>query len=310
MQNTGAEFMKREMMFTKCTFCKIFEATSEHPTGWVPHYHDYTQIWYVDKGCCEHWLENKQYIMTVGDTFILPPNMEHKTILQKDTRIICCEVALESVLPQKRENEDYEQMDKSVLDLISMTMFMQRAGNMNTNFAFSPETERHVGRLMKSMLEEYNKGLVFYNDFLRVQIQELLLMFAREFELSPEHDSTVEIYTKNKALMEKAIAYINDHYADQLTLEDICKISTLSRTYFCYLFKLMTQQTFIAYLMNVRIQKAAQMLENPQLSITYIGEAVGFNDSTNFSRTFRKLIGIPPREYRRLKIAEHSPAGK
>lgn len=306
MDVPGAELMKKEVMFNKCSFCKIFEATSEHPTGGTPHYHDYTQIWYVVKGCCEHWVENKKYIMTAGDTFILPPKMEHKTILKDDTRIICCEVALENVLPSSSISKDPEQVDKSLLNLISMTIFMQKAGSMTTNFAFSPRTEGRVGNLMKSMLHEYDEGLIYCEDFLRVQIQELLLMFAREFESSSEHNSSVEIYNRNKALVEKSIAYIDSHYSETLMLEDICKISALSKTYFCYLFKMITQQTFVEYLMNTRIRNAAHMLENPQLPITYIGDAVGFNDSTNFSRTFRKVVGLSPREYRNLKIAAHS----
>ena len=154
---------------------------------------------------------------------------------------------------------------------------------------------------MKTLLREYEKEQVYYQEFLQVEIQGLLLLLAREFHQSPVHDASVEIYNQNKAIMEKAIEYIDEHYAEPLTLEQVCRLSTLSKTYFCYLFKLMTQQTFVEYILNLRIRHAAELLENSSLPITTIGGMVGFNDSTHFSRTFHRLVGMSPRSYRSLK---------
>lgn len=300
MRNAGPGIMEKTQMFGKCEFCKVFEATSEKPTGWTFHSHDYTQIWYVTKGCCEHWVEGQRYVMTCGDTFIMPPFMVHKTILRKDSAILCCEVALEDILPLKGGGGSAA-VSATVLDQIFITLLMQRAGHLKTDFAFSPETEQSVCLLLENMLREYNEEQLYYQDFLRVQIQELLLLFAREFETSPEYNASVVVYNKNKVFVERAIQYIGDHYAEPLTLERVCKVSTLSKTNFCYLFKLMTRQTFVEYLVNLRIRKAKDMLVVPSFSITYIGEAVGFNDSTHFSRTFHKITGVSPREFRALK---------
>ena len=76
------------------------------------------------------------------------------------------------------------------------------------------------------------------------------------------------------------------------------------QTYFCYLFKLLTQQTLVEYIMNLRIQKAIELLKDPANSITWVGYEVGFNDSTHFSRTFKKIVGISPRTYRAIKNSE------
>ncbi|WP_410901698.1 helix-turn-helix transcriptional regulator [Ruthenibacterium lactatiformans] len=61
----------------------------------------------------------------------------------------------------------------------------------------------------------------------------------------------------------------------------------VSKTYFCYLFKLLTHQTFIEYLVNRRINKAMELLRQTDMSVIDIGQAVGFRDSTHFSRTCR-----------------------
>ena len=114
----------------------------------------------------------------------------------------------------------------------------------------------------------------------------------------------VAVYDKYKPMVEDAIRYVEAHYNEPLKLEDVCRISMVSKTYFCYLFKLLTQQTLVEYIMNLRIQKAIELLKDPANSITWVGYEVGFNDSTHFSRTFKKIVGISPRTYRAIKNSE------
>ena len=307
-------FMEKAQMFDKCDFCKIFEATDKHPTGHIPHYHDYTQIWYVRRGCCEHWLEGKKYEMARGNVFVLPPSLAHMTQFQKDSAIICCEFDLNQLFGEQKgaDTPSISLPVQSALNIISFNLFFSQNDKVKSNFVLSPMAEQEVGARMKTLLREYEEERVYYQEFLRVEIQGLLLLLAREFHQSPIHDASVEIYNQNKAMMEKAIEYIDEHYAEQLTLEQVCRLSSLSKTYFCYLFKLMTQQTFVEYMLNLRIRHASALLENSSLSITTIGGMVGFNDSTHFSRTFHRLVGMSPRSYRSLKRgsgAEDSSTG-
>ncbi len=295
--------MEKAQMFDKVKFCKIFEASDEHPTGNIPHYHDYTQIWYVRRGCCEHWLEGKKYEMARGNVFVLPPLLTHMTRFQKNSAIISCEFDLNQLFGgQNGEKADSISLPlQSALNIISFNLLFSQNDKVKSNFVLSPVAEQEVGARMKTLLREYEEEQVYYQEFLQVEIQGLLLLLAREFHQSPVHDASVEIYNQNKAIMEKAIEYIDEHYAEPLTLEQVCRLSTLSKTYFCYLFKLMTQQTFVEYMLNLRIRHAAALLENSSLPITAIGGMVGFNDSTHFSRTFHRLVGMSPRSYRSLK---------
>lgn len=292
-------FMKQEVYFRKCNFCNVFEATDKKPSGIFLHSHDYTQIWYVTRGKCEHYVEGQTYLMTTGDTFLLPPKVEHKTVLCPDSAVISCELSLEAVLPDSSvaQEKDLE----SYLNLMSIMNFLQGSKSRQPRFMFRSEVRLVVDRLMREILTEFQEEKPCYQDMLRVKLQELLLLFVREFIVSPDYRTTGAIYERNLPLMEKAIRYIDEHYAEQLMLEDVCRVSTLSKTYFCYLFKLMTKKTFVEYLTERRIHEALRLLENDDYSIQSVSEMLGFNDATHFSRTFKKQVGISPRGYRKLR---------
>ncbi len=65
--NEPAVLFEKSTMFTKSRFCKIYKVTSENPSGYLPHSHDYMQIWYITRGCCEHWVEGQKHLMARGD---------------------------------------------------------------------------------------------------------------------------------------------------------------------------------------------------------------------------------------------------
>ena len=99
----------------------------------------------------------------------------------------------------------------------------------------------------------------------------------------------------------KALSYIEQHYTDPLTLDEVCRYSQLSKSYFCYFFKEQTSQTFVEYLNKRRIDHARLLLEDTDLPVTEICYNTGFNDLTHFSRTFKKITGISARAYRSQK---------
>lgn len=291
-----ALFFKHETMFSKCSICKVFEITAPSQSGDVLHSHDYSQIWYVTRGSCEHFVEGQKHEMFVGDAFLLPPRVVHSTIVREGGSIICCEFYMEGLFPDNANSFDRV---RQITQNISFTMlFQQELYSTQPKFTLSREGQRRVEKLMHSMLEEYTQAEEFFTDYLHLQILELLLTFAREYSQSPAHEVSEKVYDKYRSMVENAIHFIDQHYNEPLTLDGVCKISMVSKTYFCYLFKLLTHQTFIEYLMDRRINKAMELLRQTDMSVIDIGQTVGFRDSTHFSRTFKRLKGISPREYR------------
>ncbi|MDF2484073.1 MAG: hypothetical protein K0R46_241 [Herbinix sp.] len=99
-------------------------------------------------------------------------------------------------------------------------------------------------------------------------------------------------------LIKKAVQYINDNYNKKITLDDIAGYVGISKYYFSVLFKKEKDITFSSYLNSVRIEKAKQLLKNPQTTINDVVYEVGFNDAQYFSKTFKKYVGMTVTEYR------------
>lgn len=291
-----ALLFERESMFSKCSVCKVFELSAPAQSGDVPHRHDYTQIWYVTRGYCEHYVEGQSYTMSVGDAFLLPPQVTHSTVLQNDSSIICCEFYMESLFPDKPHS--YNKLQEMTQNISFTLLFQQELHSTQPKFPLSPQGQRETEKLLRSMLAEYRQEEPFFEDKLYLLVLELLLNFAREYTMSPIREVSEKAYDKYRSMVAGAIGYIDRHYAEPISLEDICRISMVSKTYFCYLFKMLTHKTFVEYLTDLRLERAMELLRQTSQSIIDISQAVGFRDSAHFSRTFKQARGISPREYR------------
>ena len=89
-----------------------------------------------------------------------------------------------------------------------------------------------------------------------------------------------------------------DHKFEAIKLEQIARALNVSTFHFCRRFKLETGLTFVEYLSRVRIEQAKLLLHNTHLPISEIAYEIGFQSLTHFNRTFRKLVGTSPTEYR------------
>jgi AraC-like DNA-binding protein/ligand-binding sensor protein len=99
----------------------------------------------------------------------------------------------------------------------------------------------------------------------------------------------------------KAKEYILAHQADDISLTDVSRAVNTSSFYFCKMFKKATGLNFTDYLSRVRIEKAKNLLLNPNLRVSEVAYEVGFQSLTHFNRVFRKLAGVSPTNYR-LKL--------
>ena len=102
--------------------------------------------------------------------------------------------------------------------------------------------------------------------------------------------------------MYKIKQYIDEHYMENLKLEDLASVFYLSSNYFGTLFKKLFGESFSTYLINVRLEKSKILLQDPQYSITQIAYAVGYHDKRYFTGLFKSTIGITPKEYRKIYL--------
>ncbi len=98
--------------------------------------------------------------------------------------------------------------------------------------------------------------------------------------------------------VERAKAYINENYKNDISLDDVSREVDISPYYFSKLFKEETGENFIEYVTNIRIEQAKQLLNSSRLSMKEICAQVGYADPNYFSRIFKKTVGVTPTEYK------------
>ncbi|WP_256758852.1 response regulator [Cohnella sp. WQ 127256] len=96
-----------------------------------------------------------------------------------------------------------------------------------------------------------------------------------------------------------ALRYIESHFADDLSLQQVADVVSMNANYFSTLFKKEMKLNFIDYLLQYRVERARELFLNSNLKSYEIGERVGFANTSHFSRVFKKVLGVSPREYRK-----------
>jgi len=102
----------------------------------------------------------------------------------------------------------------------------------------------------------------------------------------------------NLTVIKKSIAYMNDHYNQDLSLDMVAEHVGLNPAYFSTLFKKETGVNFSNYLLNLKIDNAKLLLANSNLSLINIAVEVGFDNQSYFSNVFKKVTGMTPKQYR------------
>jgi AraC-like DNA-binding protein len=104
---------------------------------------------------------------------------------------------------------------------------------------------------------------------------------------------------KTAAHIKEMVAYIHTHYAEKITLEDVAAAGMMCCSKCCRVFKEILHQTVFEYLLDYRIRRSLPLLAEKRLNITEIAQACGFNGSSYYAETFRKITGVSPGEYRK-----------
>lgn len=101
--------------------------------------------------------------------------------------------------------------------------------------------------------------------------------------------------------LEKMLNYLNMHFTEVISLQDLADQVHLSREVCCRLFKKMTGKTITGYLEEYRVNKSFSLVQSGQYSMIQITEMVGFSNPSRFASAFRKRFGCNPGEYNSVK---------
>jgi AraC family transcriptional regulator of arabinose operon len=99
-----------------------------------------------------------------------------------------------------------------------------------------------------------------------------------------------------------AVELMKANLGKTLLLSELASVAHLSVSHFSYLFRKELGTSPGRYLMRLRMEKAVELLSERSLSVKEVMAKVGFNDKSDFARSFRKAYGIAPSDYRRNKL--------
>lgn len=150
-----------------------------------------------------------------------------------------------------------------------------------------------IGEEMEKLISLYRNPLSEIAD-LYAQAIVLKLMQTLIQTVLPLPVSSV--YSK---YMTQAISYIQEHYSESLTLEQVANELNISRSYLALIFKKETSITFSTWLRKYRINKAKELLKNTDMSQEDICAEIGIYDSSYLCRLFKEYEHLSPDEYRR-----------
>ena len=128
-------------------------------------------------------------------------------------------------------------------------------------------------------------------------VVKLLAIFAQHLSML-SNQVVLQQDGAEPPVIARAKQYIQEHQTDNLRLWHVAKAVNTSTFYFCKMFKKVTGINFTDYLSRVRIEKAKNLLLNPNLRVSEIAFEVGFQSLTHFNRVFKKILGQSPTVYR------------
>ena len=168
-------------------------------------------------------------------------------------------------------------------------------------FRRSEQTEqiRDIAALILRKAAEGDPAGRMLCHYLMLAALELVRLMAgaqEESRLLPDPDRSGP-----QSLCRKVEEYLNDHYMEEITLEETAKRFYVSPWYLSHVFKEETSYNFKQYLLRLRLGEAQMQLTITGDSIADIALACGFHDPAYFSRLFARHIGVSPLKYRRMR---------
>lgn len=106
-------------------------------------------------------------------------------------------------------------------------------------------------------------------------------------------------YAKMEAAVRKVIDYVKEHYGEMITREDLGEAACLNPVYLARIFKARTGKTMGNYILDVKVEKAKEMLKGADMTVSEVSLVVGYDNFSYFSKLFKDRTGVSPKEYRK-----------
>ena len=149
--------------------------------------------------------------------------------------------------------------------------------------------------LFKEMIHELQTCRTGFEELLEMYLRQIFLLVQRSWE---ERKPTVSSYLQEE--IDYARKYFNEHYNEDISIEEYAQSRGMSVSWFLRNFKQMTMKSPMQYILTIRINNAVSLLETTDYNVTEISTIIGYDNPLYFSRIFKKQKGVSPSDYRKM----------
>ena len=287
--------LRKEEFFPADAFGLFYLQITRIPGGW--HRHAEYEIFYHISGPIVFEVEGELYPLRPGDFLLLPPDVEHRVHGLPAPGALAYEGILLKLKPELMEYlKPRFDAGKALTDC-----FAKRKTGYLLRLPRNPR--RISGEMLFRLLQVQKAPETYGHAINQLSVMSLFLvnLYNQDAELRKQE-------IENRSLTENVTEYINQHYADSLTIDQLAEQFFVGKYHLMHEFSQKTGTSVYRYLMQQRLHAVCELLEQG----TVPNEAYllcGFKDYANFYRAFRSAYGQSPREYARAhRKAAEEPA--
>lgn len=260
-----------------------------HDLTAILHYHEFSELVIITRGQGMHHIDGVDYPVAAGDVFLIQGNiahyfverleMEHYNVMFDPGKLTLPEAEL-------RQMPGYQA-------IFHLEPAYRRRHRFSSRLQLDHIRLAEMEEIIRRMQAEILDNASGVNAAVFGHLIELIVFISRQY-------SAQAVSYKRKGLLRlgKLIGLLEKEYARDWSLDKIARLSGMSKNNLLLVFKDATGQSPIDFLLNLRLQKAAEMLLNSDCNIAETALNTGFHDSNYFTRQFRKKFGRSPRQYR------------
>jgi AraC-like DNA-binding protein len=252
------------------------------------HGHDFSEVVVVTGGRGTHRIGRVAWPLSAGDIFVVKGREAHA---YPDPH----ELSLINIL-YRPERLKWDLADLATLAgyhaLFTLEPQWRKRHQFNSRLHLPPTEIGHVLGLIDQLDAELTTRGPGFGFMATALFMQLVAYLARAYGRSRSPDS------RSLLRIASAIAHLETHYTEEIELDDLAGMAHMSKRSFLRTFQAATGQPPIAYLIQIRVNRAADKLRATDDPVTEVAFAVGFQDSNYFARQFRRLMGVTPRAYR------------
>ena len=264
------------------------------------HRHEYMQLNYVYRGSGKHFINNFAFDIIKGDIFIIPPYVPHRINAVIDTDIEIYEFEFEPGFI----NQSFDSIEHAepFLDFAYIEPFLVSGAHIKPRLNLTGSMQLKVEAILNEVLVEYEEKESGFILLIKSLLLKLLVMVGRAFTRDLNESDPQPMFCHQRNAIMGAANYVNEHYMDELSADEVARKFMLSPSYFRYLFKSIISKTFTEHVHDIRISKAMEMLKTTDMRVLDISCEIGFNNVNHFNKVFREKTGITPLQYRKRQL--------